>query len=182
MTGPAEASAPDDGTDGGMSVDCASLSANGRKARYGLAYMRSVCSQAGVGMMESSPDEDVLAVDCSVALPPADVRVQVKCTSKWNLSGHTLSFPIEEAWVRKWDQNLMPTYFVVVIVPNTSGENWVSYEAEGAFHHAAAFWARIPRGVSGSLSIPKSQALVPKTMDIWNQQVLFEFGAGDLNA
>lgn len=39
---------------------------NGRKARYGAAYFRAICAQAGVAFTEASIDEDVMAVDGSV--------------------------------------------------------------------------------------------------------------------
>ena len=61
-----------------QSDSAASLTANGRKARYGAAYLRAVCAQAGVLMSEGSMDEDVLAFDCTVGFPDGDVRVQVK--------------------------------------------------------------------------------------------------------
>jgi hypothetical protein len=48
----------------GLSVPCATLPDTGRRARYGVAYLRTICAQAGVGVKETSPDEDVLAVDC----------------------------------------------------------------------------------------------------------------------
>lgn len=57
------------------------LSVSARKARYGVAYLRSVCAQAGVGLSETSADEDVLAIDCDVKFAEGVVGVQVKCTS-----------------------------------------------------------------------------------------------------
>jgi hypothetical protein len=47
----------------------ATLDSNRRKARYGVAYVRSICSQAGMPMNEGSPDEDVFAVDCLATMP-----------------------------------------------------------------------------------------------------------------
>jgi hypothetical protein len=44
----------------------ATLDTNRAKSRFGVAYVRAVCSQAGVGFQETSPDEDVLAVDGNV--------------------------------------------------------------------------------------------------------------------
>jgi len=41
----------------------ATLTPDRRKARYGVAYVRSICAQAGVNLQEMSRDEDVLAVD-----------------------------------------------------------------------------------------------------------------------
>src|SRR5262245_29053064 len=102
-----------------MSVSCATLSAELRKARYGVAYVRSICSQAGVPLSETDPDEDVLAVDCDLKFPEASVRVQVKCTSRWKITGKSISWPVAKAWVQKWDMNELPVYFIVVIVPSS---------------------------------------------------------------
>ena len=37
-----------------------------RKALYGVAYLRSICSQAGITMQATEADSDVLAIDCNV--------------------------------------------------------------------------------------------------------------------
>ena len=44
------------------------FSDTGCKARYGVAYLRSICSQAGVMMTETDPDEDAIAIDCTLNL------------------------------------------------------------------------------------------------------------------
>ncbi len=151
----------------------ASLSSDERKARYGLAYVRSICSQAGAPMEESSPGEDVLAVDCCIEFPQGDVRVQVKCTSRWTIGGSSLTFPIEQEWTRKWDDCFLPVYFVVVIVPKLEARHWLRHDTEGTFHHAAAFWTRLPPGeVGSSVSVPKNQRLTIATISSWHQDLL----------
>src|SRR3712207_247295 len=57
------------------------FSDNGRRGRYGVAYLRSLCATAGVGLKENSPDEDVDAVDATLKFARASAEVQVKCTS-----------------------------------------------------------------------------------------------------
>ena len=56
------------------------LTPDGRKARYGVAYVRSICAQAGVNLQETSPDEDVLAVDCDIKFSGGGAHFQ--CTSE----------------------------------------------------------------------------------------------------
>ena len=161
-----------------MSVPGVTLGMNGCKARYGLSYLRSICSQAGVGMTETAPDEDVLAVDCSVEFPEAAVRVQVKCTSQWSIAGAQLTYPVEEAWVRKWDSIKVPMYFVVVIVSKDL-ERWVRQEDSGTFHETAAYWVRIVPGKTGaSIDIPKKQRLSKITMAVWHNDLLSLFTSG----
>src|SRR5260370_13202469 len=110
-------------------------------------------------MRETERDSDVLAVDCNVAFREADVRVQVKCTSQWTIGGTSLTYPVEEGWIRKWDECLIPVYFVVVIVP-PDPDLWLDHDPEGTFHSTAAFWVRlVPGTVSTSLAVPKDQRL-----------------------
>jgi hypothetical protein len=150
-----------------------SLSLDERKARYGVAYVRSICNQAGVVFHEPEAGEDVLAVDCFIHYPQADVRVQVKCTSKWTIEGHSLTFPIEPEWVRKWDECVLPVYFVVVIVPRLAAGNWIRHERLGTFHSTAAFWARlIPGSIGSSVAVPKTQRLTIETVYSWHKDVL----------
>jgi hypothetical protein len=149
------------------------LSLDERKARYGVAYVRSICSQAGAPMGEPEPGEDVLAVDCFIEFPQADVRVQVKCTSRWTIGGSSLTFPIEKEWTRKWDDCFLPVYFVVVIVPKLEARHWLRHDNEGTFHHTAAFWTRLPPGeVGSSVSVPKNQRLTIATISSWHRDLL----------
>lgn len=155
-----------------VSVPYATLSDAGRKARYGLAYLRSICSQAGVGMTENSPDEDVLAVDCKVEFNEADVRVQVKCTSQWQLAGRSMSIPVEPDWIRKWDKNLFPVYLVVVIVSEPPS-GWLRHDHDGTFHATAGFWTRLRTTEIGrSINVPKGQRLSTDSIAEWHADLL----------
>jgi hypothetical protein len=163
---------------GAVSVPGVTLDANGCRARYGLSYVRSICSQAGVGMTETAPDEDVLAVDCSVEFPEAAVRVQVKCTSQWSISGSQLTYPVEAGWVRKWDAIKVPMYFVVVIVPKDP-DDWIRHEVGGTAHQTAAYWVRlIPGEIGTSINVPKKQRLTKSTMTEWHKDLLDLFSPG----
>jgi hypothetical protein len=143
------------------------------KARYGLSYVRSICDQAGLSLLENPPDADVLAVDCYVVFRESQVRVQVKCTSQWSIGGSSLTWPVEEGWVRKWDDSLSPVYFVVVIVPNDR-KLWICHDgANGTLHRSAAFWVRLVPGMTkDSIRVPKDQRLMATTMDVWHKDLL----------
>ncbi|GAA4536419.1 DUF4365 domain-containing protein [Amycolatopsis samaneae] len=154
------------------------LRPNGQKARYGVSYLRNVCAQAGVGLNETSPDEDVLATDCDVRFPEGTVGVQVKCTSRLTLGGKTKTWRLKEEWIRKWEQCLLPVYFVLVVVP-ARHPSWLEHLAEGTMHHTAAFWQRIDTDRLGrSLVIPKAQRLTAETFSIWHRDLLAVFRPG----
>lgn len=156
------------------------LTPDGRKARYGVAYVRSICAQAGVSLQEMSPDEDVLAVDCDITFRAgAHVSVQVKCTSGFKISGRSISWPVKTEWVKKWQERWLPVYFVTVIVPIDAAE-WIKHDpAEGTFHHTAAFWRRIRRDehIGTRISIPKSQRLQSSTLALWHSDFLETFNS-----
>src|SRR2546423_1799545 len=71
------------------------LTPEGRKARYGVAYIRSICAQAGVNLQEMSPDEDVLVVDCDIKFPRGNVSAQIKCTGGLTIRGRSASWPVK---------------------------------------------------------------------------------------
>ena len=54
---------------------------NGRRARYGAAYVRALCAHAGAKFSENDPDEDIQAIDGTIDFARMPVRVQIKCTS-----------------------------------------------------------------------------------------------------
>lgn len=154
------------------------LDPNGQKARYGLSYLRAICAQAGVGMDENSPDEDVLATDCTIKFREGYVCVQVKCTSTLKVKGRSASWPLDEGWVRKWEDCLLPVYFVLVIVPDDSGA-WLDHRPGDTVHRAAAFWCRIrPDQLGSRINVPKSQRLTAATLERWHADLIDVFTPG----
>lgn len=148
----------------------ATLSPNARKGRYGIAYFQNICAQFGVGFDETSPDEDVLAIDGTVQFPILPVRIQVKCTKKgFGSSGH-LSWPVSEEWKTKWARNFGPAYFVVVQVPSDTPGDWIQYDlADSTTHRSTAYWARIdPSSMGSSITIQRQNRLTPDTLAQWN--------------
>lgn len=162
----------------GLSMPSSSMSLDTCKARYGIAYVRAICSQAGVPFNENEQDEDVLAIDCEVKFPQASVRVQVKCTSRWRITGKSISWPVEDKWVRKWEANEVPVYFVVVIVPARL-DQWLRHDPSGTFHRTAAYWVRLQRGtITTRVKVPKEQRLTAATIADWHRDLLSVFRLG----
>ena len=165
-------------TDDELSVPAATLAPSTRKARYGVAYLRSICAQAGVGMKETPADEDVLAVDCSVEFAEAAVRVQVKCTSQFTIGGRSASWQLEDSWIRAWSNSRVPVYFVLVIVGDTIPD-WLDHQHDGTHHRAAAFWRRLPPPPGASrVQVPKAQRLTADTLLQWHQDLVAVFTPG----
>jgi hypothetical protein len=150
------------------------LSPNARKGRYGIAYFQNVCAQFGVGFDETSPDEDVLAIDGTVQFPALPVRIQVKCTKKVFGSTGVMSWPVTEEWKAKWSKNFGPAYFVVVQVPNDVPGDWIDYNGAGiTTHRSTAYWARIdPASMGASITIPRTNRLTAESLASWNADLL----------
>ena len=154
------------------------MSPNGQKARYGVSYLRNICAQAGFGMVETSPDEDVLAVDCEVQFEEAPVRVQVKCTSGLTIGGRTKSSPLKEEWIGKWSRSCLPVYLVIVVVPEDVS-TWLEHPDEGTMHRTAAFWKRVDgESELPSVTIPASQRLTAATLTTWHQDLIAGYVSG----
>ncbi|MFG1853452.1 DUF4365 domain-containing protein [Actinomadura geliboluensis] len=145
------------------------------KARFGVAYLRAICSHAGVGFTETSTDEDVLAVDGNIEFPIAAARVQVKCTGQFRIKGgKTATWSAEEGWWKKWKGSKLPVYLVLVVVDPDTQEKWLEHREDGTLHRAAAFWVRVDTmEEADSIVVPKIQRLTAATLSEW---------AVDLNA
>jgi hypothetical protein len=151
----------------------ATLSPTGSKARFGVAYVRAICSQAGVGFTETSPDEGVLAVDGQVDFRMSPARVQIKCTGRFRIpTGRTASWQAEESWRGKWNQSKIPVYFVLVVVDPDDQLAWLQHQDDGTLHRAAAFWVRVDRLPDRSrITVPKDQRLTAATLTLWAAEV-----------
>ncbi|WP_410589248.1 DUF4365 domain-containing protein [Amycolatopsis sp. lyj-23] len=165
------------GGESGRWTSVATLDANRSKSRFGVAYVRAVCSQAGVGFQETSPDEDVLAVDGCVEFEIAAARVQVKCTGQFRLrGGSTATWPIDEAWRQHWKRSGVPVYFVLVIVDPDDQTSWLHHQDEATLHRAAAFWVRVDTLPDGrNIKVPKTQRLTAETLRLWSREVEASF-------
>ncbi|MGY0006549.1 DUF4365 domain-containing protein [Micromonospora sp. I033] len=155
------------------SMGISTLGVNGCKARFGVAYLRAVCSQAGVGFAETSIDEDVLAIDGRIEFAVADARVQVKCTGKFRINGgDTATWPAEKQWWSKWHKSALPVYFVLLVVDPDDQASWLDHRSDGTMHRAAAFWVRVDQMSEGpGITVPKSQRLTAETLRQWAADV-----------
>jgi hypothetical protein len=144
------------------------LDTNRAKSRFGVAYVRAVCSQARVGFDETSPDEDVQAVDGLVKLRNGPVYVQVKATSQYKIRGRSATWSAEPQWHSSWRECGLPVYFVLVIVEMPDCSAWLDQQPAGTWQRTAAFWARVDQlSYTGGILIPKSQRLTAQTMRVW---------------
>jgi hypothetical protein len=155
------------------------LTANGQKARYGVAYLRHICAQAGVPMTETSPDEDVMAVDCSLDFLEASVRVQVKCSSAFSMRGRSASWLLEESWVRKWRQFRTPLYFVLVKVTNDASQ-WLQHLDDGTMHRTMAYWKKVEQADlnASGITLLRGNRLAAATLGQWHSDLLRSYRPG----
>lgn len=151
----------------------ATLTTNGAKARFGVAYLRAVCSHAGLGFAETSIDEDVLAIDGVINFALAEVRVQVKCTGQFRINGGgTATWPAEDAWWEKWHRCGVPAYFVLVVLDPDDQVAWLQHDDAGTLHRAAAFWVRVDNmSVGPGITVPKRQRLTADTLQEWAEDL-----------
>ncbi|MDQ0575235.1 DUF4365 domain-containing protein [Agromyces albus] len=152
------------------------LTLNARKGRYGVAYLRAVAGQAGCNFYETSPGEDVLAVDCLLEYPESNVRVQVKTTKRYAIDGTDaeITYSADEKWIAKWAASALPVYFVVVVVPDDSAA-WLNHDNDGTHMvRTAAYWVRIDPAdfvSSKSIRIPRGQRLDAATIALWHDDL-----------
>lgn len=151
-----------------------------RQSRYGVAYLRAVCAQFGVGVDEVSADEDFNAMDATIALGPVDTRVQVKCTTRrFTTHGQHITLPIKERWAEKWRENIVPAYLLLVQVGHDPGE-WIDYDVHyETNHYTSAYWVRVdqlPLPTPPSIQIPFANRFTPETIRDWNAELYRGFG------
>ncbi|MCC5953434.1 MAG: DUF4365 domain-containing protein [Acidimicrobiia bacterium] len=142
---------------------------NQRKARFGVAYVRALCAQAGYRLTEVSADEDQAAYDCNVGFPGVEVRVQVKCTSSaFTVRKCTLGWTVTPHWRQAWSASHYPVYFVVVKLWDDDCEGWVRHHRESTRHTATAYWTRIdPTAVPDRVEVRRSSTFTIETFAEW---------------
>lgn len=159
------------GWDAGHMINAGSA----RQARYGVAYVQNVAAQFGVGFKETSPDEDFLAVDGTLGFRPAEVRVQIKCTTQpFSVTTGELRWPVKAAWVEKWRDNIHPAYLIVVRVGQDPAL-WAEFDQDDVtLHRSAAYWTRIdniPGQQVSSVAVPRANRFTPETVRDWNNEL-----------
>lgn len=158
------------------------LSSSDAVGRFAVAYVRKVCAHAHVGFEETSPGEDVLALDGKIACSGLDFRVQIKGTTGASLKmqAGTLSYAIEEKWREKWRQNLLPTYFIYVLLEKPA-QSWLQYDPTNTLAGAYALWSRIDNlsPTATHVVFDRTDRFTAKTVGAWHDGVLVAgFGGG----
>lgn len=164
-------------------LDAAYLPDSAAKSRFGAAYVRTVCSQAGVGFDETSVDEDFLAVDAKVEFPVAAARLQIKGTSQYRLDHTPIRWPIKPEWWHKWATSMVPVYFVLVVLDTPTRADWLMHPIDGTMCRAAAYWTRV-NGINSSPSVgfERTKRLTVETIDVWCAEVQACFGGTSTGA
>ena len=144
---------------------------NGRKGRYGVAYLRSLAAHAGVGLQETSPDEDIDAVDVTLKFGRASAEVQIKCTSKFKVGVGAATLQLEPDWVEKWTDSLVPVYVVLVKVPSVVGD-WIDGKPSSTVHRTVAFGQRFDPAVHAtSIRFTRTDRITAETLYDWRDEV-----------
>lgn len=140
---------------------------NGRRARYGAAYVRALCAHAGASFVETSIDEDIMAIDGTVDFARMPVRVQIKCTSQFSVAGSRLTLPLEPSWVKKWTASDTPVFVVVVKVPSDI-PGWLDYDVAFTRHNTVAFGRRFVAAIDqASMVFTSSDRLTGESIYEW---------------
>jgi hypothetical protein len=144
------------------------LSSKTAQGRFGVAYVQALCAQAGFGHDVTTADEDVRAIDGHVHFNVGSCAYQVKCTTKsFGTKTQSLSWPIEDWWVTRWAQAMMPVYFIVVRVKTQA--NWVQHPADlNTLLEASAYWTQIDATAKKkSIVVPSGQRLTADILREW---------------
>lgn len=156
------------------------FSDNGRRGRYGVAYLRALCAHAGVGLSETSSDEDVDAIDATLKFGRASAEVQVKCTGGFRVGPGQATLQLEPGWVEKWSESYHPVFVVLVKVPARVSD-WIDSKASSTLHRAVAFGKRFdPAMHTASIQFTRGDHMTAETLYDWRDELyaFHENGAG----
>ncbi|WP_374228006.1 DUF4365 domain-containing protein [Rhodococcus qingshengii] len=117
------------------------LEVSSRKSRYSLAFISSLCAQAGLRVSETRQDEDVHAIDMSVEYPESSVRLQLKCSSSMQMTRKFETISCDQYRIDRWRDNAGPVFIVLVVVPDNHYD-WIADEDRSTLHRTHAYWAQ----------------------------------------
>ncbi|MFA5606103.1 MAG: DUF4365 domain-containing protein [Leucobacter sp.] len=147
------------------------FSDNGRKGRYGVAYLRSLAAHAGVGLQETSPDEDVDAVDVTLKFGRASAEVQVKCSGQFKVGNNPATLQLEPGWVEKWTESLVPVYVILVKVPSVVSD-WIEGKPSSTVHRTVAFGKRFDPAIhKTTMKFVRADRITAETLYDWRDEV-----------
>lgn len=160
-------------------LDYQTLDLPGAVGRYAVAYVRKVCSQAHIGFSESSPGEDVLAIDGRIEFPRLDVRVQIKGSTHYSMQKPegVISVAIEDKWREKWRRNGQPTYFIFVLM-ESEVDLWFRYDPSNTLAGAYALWERIDNLAPDAthVTFDRTRRFTVQTVGAWNEDLNKGYG------
>ncbi|MEJ7648686.1 MAG: DUF4365 domain-containing protein [Nakamurella sp.] len=159
-----------------LSPMMSTLELNGAKARYGVSYLESICSAAGVPITESRPDADVRAIDCQVEFPEGNVYVQVKCSAqRISPKAETIRWALDERWIEKWARFADPVYFLIVHIRRSPV--WIDHQAASTVHYAQALWERVDASrLDKAIRVPVANQFTAATLPLWHADLLAGHG------
>lgn len=144
---------------------------NGRRGRYGVAYLRTLCAHAGVGLLETSPDEDIDAIDATLKFGRASAEVQVKCTGTFKVGTGPATLSLDPVWVTKWSDSYHPIFVILVKVPPMI-PRWIESGQSETIHRTVAFGKRFdPSTHATSMTFTRADQLSAETLYDWRDEV-----------
>jgi len=136
-----------------------------------VAYLRALCATAGVTFAETSPDEDIDAIDATVGFARASALVQVKCTSGFQVGMRRATLQLEPGWVAKWTEQYGPVFVVLVKVP-VGFHEWIECRPSATTHTAVAFGKRFDPAIhTESIQFNRDDHLTADTLYDWRDEI-----------
>ncbi|NYI75877.1 DUF4365 domain-containing protein [Nocardioides panzhihuensis] len=145
---------------------------NRRRGRYGVAFVRSLCAQAGVGFFETPADEDTDAIDAMIKFTRGSVPVQVKCTGQFKVGEGNATLDLDPGWVAKWSAEHIAPYVILVKVPSAVPD-WLDHGAgDRTLHRALALATRFdPAHHRTSITFTRADRMSTETLYRWSDDL-----------
>lgn len=157
------------------SVGGGPASSDARKTWIAGEYIGLLAAQAGYPWQLNRSEADIHSLDGHVLLHPGGSSfVQVK--GRRPHFPRSVSYQIKAAWRRNWSSLRMPTYFVVVTVPDDVAQNWV-HHGDGTHDtllRLSGYWARIdplPTDAK-SVQVLRKNRLTIETFEHWRRNYI----------
>lgn len=142
-----------------------------RTGRLGVAYVRTICSQAGIGCDETTGGEDHLATDLTLQFAMSPVRVQVKSGGLKPLKDGTLSLAVSDKWARKWRDARVPTYLIYVRLGHPDHNSLLRHNIQSTTALLHGYWMRVNNISPGQLYIPVANRFTLDTLTVWARDI-----------